>query len=529
MKNSPDDNSNNMEENFEMKLVQVISRLGKVPGEVTLVPPNGVEAEECLEIDIYDCSHDTQKISGQSLFACVPGNRFDGHDFAQVAVERGAVALLCEREIPDPGVPQILVKNVRSALGGLAASIHGNPSDSMMMVAVTGTNGKTTTAHMIRRILEENGQKTGMIGTIVYDTGDGPREADRTTPESTDIQRMLASMVKNGCRACVMEASSHGLVLGRLSGCRFDAAVFTNLTEEHLDFHGSMEQYLSAKSLLFSHHAKDAESLAVINADDPCGERVADAAAGKTVFYGLESPHRGNRMYVKGSIASMDLSGSTMRISFPEAKKISEFSLRIPLIGRYNLYNALASATFALASGVDPETVKKGLSSMKTVPGRLERWNFGGGPSAIVDYAHTPDALLNVLQAVREICKGRVWLVFGLGGERYEANRPVMGKIAAQGADELVITMDNPRGEDPLEIAEAIKSGAIMGGCRSPRIVINRKEAVFYALDNADAEDIVLVTGKGPERHIIIGERRIPYNDAETIEEWAHLRGKSRC
>jgi UDP-N-acetylmuramoyl-L-alanyl-D-glutamate--2,6-diaminopimelate ligase len=218
-----------------------------------------------------------------------------------------------------------------------------------------------------------------------------------------------------------------------------------------------------------------------------------------------------------------------MRISFPKANKNSEFSLRIPLIGRYNLYNALASATFALASGIDPETVRKGLSSMKTVPGRLERWQFGRGPSAIVDYAHTPDALLNVLNAVREISRGRVWLVFGLGGERYEANRPVMGKIAAQGADELVITMDNPRGEDPLEIAEAIKSGAIMGGCRSPGIVINRKEAVFYALDKADPEDIVLVTGKGPERHIIIGERRIPYNDAETIEEWARLRGKSRC
>jgi UDP-N-acetylmuramoyl-L-alanyl-D-glutamate--2,6-diaminopimelate ligase len=290
-----------------------------------------------------------------------------------------------------------------------------------------------------------------------------------------------------------------------------------------------MEQYLSAKSLLFSDYAKNAESLAVINADDPYGKRIADSAAGRTVFYGLESPHTGNGIFVKGSIASMNLSGSTMGISFQETTKKSEFTLRIPLIGRFNLYNALASTSFALASGIDPATIKKGLLSMKTVPGRLERWEFDGGPSAIVDYAHTPDALLNVLKAVREISRGRIWLVFGLGGERYKANRPVMGKIAAQGADKLVITMDNPRGEDPLEIAEAIKSGAIMGGCRSPRIVINRKEAVFFALDKADADDIVLVTGKGPERYIIIGERRIPYNDAETIEEWARLRGKTRC
>lgn len=518
-----------MEEIIEMKLVQVISRLENMPDEVTLVPPAGVKAEECLEIDVHDCAHDTREISGQSLFACVPGNRFDGHDFASEAVRKGAVALLCERVVPDPGVPQILVKKVRPVLGEVAASINGTPSDSMRMIAVTGTNGKTTTTHMIRRILEENGQKTGMIGTIVYDTGDGSREADRTTPESTDIQRMLAAMVKNGCRACVMEASSHGLVLGRLSGCRFDAAIFTNLTEEHLDFHGNMEQYLSAKSLLFSDYAKNAESLAVINADDPYGKRIADSAAGRTVFYGLESPHTGNGIFVKGSIASMNLSGSTMGISFQETTKKSEFTLRIPLIGRFNLYNALASTSFALASGIDPATIKKGLLSMKTVPGRLERWKFDGGPSAIVDYAHTPDALLNVLKAVREISRGRIWLVFGLGGERYKANRPVMGEIAAQGADELVITMDNPRGEDPLEIAEAIKSGAIMGGCRSPRIVINRKEAVFFALDKADADDIILVTGKGPERYIIIGERRIPYNDAETIEEWGRLRGKTRC
>ncbi len=519
-----------MEETSEMKLFQVISRLGNVPDEVTLVLPEGIEAEECLELDIHDCTHDTRQIEGQSLFACVPGKRFDGHDFAEEAVRKGAVALLCERKLPDPGVPQILVKNVRLVLGGLAASIHGKPSDSMVMVAVTGTNGKTTTSHMIRHILEANGQKTGMIGTIVYDTGNGLREADRTTPEATDIQRMLAAMVQNGCRACVIEASSHGLVLGRLSGCRFDGTIFTNLTEEHLDFHETMEQYLMAKSLLFSHHAKDAESVAVINADDPYGERIAAAAVGKTVFYGLESFQRENDgLSVKGSIVSMDLSGSTMEISFQKPSKVSEFDLRVPLIGRYNLYNALASASFALASGVDPETVKKGLSSMKTVPGRLESWKFDGGPSAIVDYAHTPDALLNVLTAVREISRGRVWLVFGLGGERYEANRPVMGKIAAQNADELVITMDNPRGEDPLEIAEAIKSGAVMGGCLTPRIVINRQEAVFYALDKADADDIVLITGKGPERHIIIGERRIPYNDGDTIEEWARLRGKTRC
>jgi len=512
-----------------MKLGLIISMLEKEHDASRLLPPAGTAAVDCMEVDVLDCTHDTRRVTENCLFACVPGSRFDGHDFADEAFQKGAVALLCERELPESDIPQIIVKDVRSVLGKVAASIHGNPSDSMMMIAVTGTNGKTTTAHMIRGILQEGGYKTGMIGTIFYDTGKGPREADRTTPESTNIQRMLGAMLKNGCRACVMEASSHGLAQGRLSGCRFDASVFTNLTEEHLDFHGNMERYFSAKSLLFSHYAKNEESLAVINADDNYGARLGDNAAGKIVFYGIESIHPGHGMYIHGSIRSMNLSGSSVQIRYPEGSTHNKFELRFPLIGRYNVYNALASTAFSLASGIDPETVKKGLSSMETVPGRLERWQFEEGPSALVDYAHTPDALMNVLNAVRETCRGRVWLVFGLGGERYEENRPVMGKIAAQFADELIITMDNPRSEDPLKIAQAIRRGAIEGGCSTPRIVIDRKEAVWNALDNADEKDVVLVTGKGPERHIIFGERRIPYNDAETIAEWGRTRGKGLC
>jgi len=263
-----------------MKLGLIISMLEKEHDASRLLPPAGTAAVDCMEVDVLDCTHDTRRVTENCLFACVPGSRFDGHDFADEAFQKGAAALLCERELPESDIPQIIVKDVRSVLGKVAASIHGNPSDSMMMIAVTGTNGKTTTAHMIRRILQEGGYKTGMIGTIFYDTGKGPREADRTTPESTNIQRMLGAMLKNGCRACVMEASSHGLAQGRLSGCRFDASVFTNLTEEHLDFHGNMERYFSAKSLLFSHYAKNEESLAVINADDNYGARLGDNAAG---------------------------------------------------------------------------------------------------------------------------------------------------------------------------------------------------------------------------------------------------------
>lgn len=512
-----------------MKLGLIISMLEKEHDAARLLPAAGTAAVDCMEVNVLDCTHDTRTVTGNCLFACVPGSRFDGHDFAGEAFQKGAVALLCERELPERNIPQIIVKDVRSVLGKVAASIQGNPSDSMMMIGVTGTNGKTTTAHMIRRILQKGGYKTGMIGTIFYDTGEGPQEADRTTPESTNIQRMLGRMLKNGCKACVMETSSHGLAQGRLSGCRFDAGVFTNLTEEHLDFHGNMESYFSAKSLLFSHYAKNEESLAVINADDSYGARLGGKAAGRNVFYGIKSIHPGQGMHIHGSIRSMNLSGSSVQILYSEGSTQNKFELRFPLIGRYNVYNALASAAFSLASGIDPETIKKGLSSMETVPGRLERWQFEKGPSALVDYAHTPDALMNVLNAVREIRRGRVWLVFGLGGERYEANRPVMGKIAAQLADELIITMDNPRSEDPLKIAQAIKQGAVEGGCNTPRIVIDRKEAVWNALDNADEKDVVLVTGKGPERHIIIGERRIPYNDAETIAEWGRTRGKPLC
>lgn len=513
-----------------MKLGQIISLLEEEHDLETVILPAGLQDKaNCAGIEVLDCSHDTRTVSVDSLFACLPGNHHDGHDFAGEAIRKGAAALLCQRELPVEDVPQIVVRDVRSVLGHVAAAIHGKPSGSLLMVAVTGTNGKTTTSHMIRSILQERGHKTGMIGTVLYDTGNGCREADRTTPESPDIQRMLAEMVHHGCRACVMETSSHGLVLERLSGCLFDAAVFTNLTEEHLDFHGDMESYFEAKSLLFSRYMKGKDSRAVINSDDPYGKRFADATAAEVVFFGINDFPKRAKNFLKGSITFLGLSGSHVEVLFSKEAAESTLSLELPLVGRYNVYNAMGAAAVGLACGIAPETVRKGLAAMKTVPGRLERWCFEGGPSVIVDYAHTPDALMNVLNAVREVTNGKIWLVFGLGGDRYKANRPVMGRIAAQGADGLVITMDNPRSEDPMAIARSIEKGAIERSSQKPEIILDRREAVFHALDQAAADDVVLVTGKGPERHIIIEDRRIPYNDGETIEEWGKERGRRKC
>lgn len=512
----------------QMKLDSIFPMLESHGELERVIPPDGMTLERCGGIEINDCFHDTRKTKANSLFACVVGKCHDGHDFADEAICYGAVALLCERELSGKAVPQIIVKDVRRVLGYISAKIHGNPANSLFMVAVTGTNGKTTTTYMIRSILESAGYKTGMIGTVSYDTGKGAVEADRTTPESSDVQRMLAEMLHNDCAACVMEASSHGLVLGRLSGCLFDAAVFTNLTEEHLDFHKDMETYFSAKSLLFTKYMKD-KSLAVINCDDPYGKRFQEIAGGKTVLYGIKKAPRQDETFLYGKIRSMNITGSSVEIRYFEGKSCSRFSLEIPLVGRYNVYNALAAGAFGLGSDIDAETVRKGVFAVKTVPGRLEKLRFEGGPSVVVDYAHTPDALEKVLEAVREICKGDIWLVFGLGGDRYKENRPIMGKIAAQKADRLIITMDNPRSEDPLDIAEAIKKGAAEAGCLDAEIIIDRKDAVYTALDRAKAEDVVLVTGKGPERYIIIGEKLIPYNDMETIEDWGRKRGRTKC
>jgi len=511
-----------------MNTDDIVAFLGR-KGELLGFSRQGVQysllpADESTEI--RGVTHDSRKVKKGSLFVCLRGVKSDGHDFTADARKRGASAILSEKPT-DSDLLHIMVKDTRKILGYTASEIYGRPSGSLKMIAVTGTNGKSTTAFMIRSIFGQSGIRQGLLGTIVYDDGSGmERDADRTTPEATDIQESLSEMLKNGYGSCVMEASSHGLSQGRLSGCSFDAAVFTNLTPEHLDFHGSMENYFEAKVRLFKEHMRGRSWIGSANADDPYGRRVKALFPENVSSFGLSTSVHAD---YSARIKNMDLSGIGMEIILPGKGSVIE--VKLPLAGFFNAQNALGAAVVSLEMGLDPEDVKQGLEEMPQVPGRLQMISLNTGVTVLIDYAHTPDALQSVLEAVREVCKGKIWSVFGLGGDRFKENRPIMGEIASKMADHVVVTMDNPRSEDPQKIAEQIISGFRItdyGNEKADwRIILDRKNAVNHALDSAMRGDAVLVSGKGPEKNIIFSDRSIPYSDIEAVKEWCRSRGVS--
>ncbi|MCF4150533.1 UDP-N-acetylmuramoyl-L-alanyl-D-glutamate--2,6-diaminopimelate ligase [Dethiosulfovibrio sp. F2B] len=463
---------------------------------------------------------DSRRVTSGTLFCCVPGVHNDGHNFAVAAVKSGATALLCEH-IPDgveKDVPIILTADSRSALGAIASSFHDHPSRSLSMVGVTGTNGKSTTTYMIRSIMRGRG-KVGLLGTITYDDGNKEIEADRTTPEGSEIQAFLSEMVRSCCHGCVMETSSHGLAQGRLSGCLFDVAVFTNLTSEHLDFHGDMERYFEAKKLLFTRYMKP-DCKKIFNMDDPYGKRLLGECTGSNV---VTYSSKSSSATVTGSDIALDVGGLLFDLAIEERVN----RVRLPLIGRYNVSNALAAAAACHSMGFSYDEIQHGLENIPQVPGRMERYLFDKRACAIVDYAHTPDALSNLLSAARDICNGRLIGVFGLGGERFRGNRWAMGEIAAQKADHLVLTMDNPRGEDPLLIVKDILEGVHKVEGNSYDVVIDRKDAIYKALDMSREGDVVVISGKGPENYILIKGKKTPYSDSESVRSWGEDRGVS--
>lgn len=471
------------------------------------------------ELQIERIAHHTAKVTPGSLFCCLPGGRHDGHDFAEEARLKGAAAILCERPLA-VDLPQILVDDARKAVNSLSAHFYGYPGKKLKMIAITGTNGKSTTTYLVRSILNTAGIPTGLLGTIVYHDGTQETLAERTTPDCVEVQEWLSRMVQNGSQACVMEASSHGLVQGRLEGCRFDAVGFTNLTPEHLDYHGEMETYFQAKRKLFREYTRGEWSGAA-NADDPYGRRLIEEFPENVIPYGLVTC---GRQTVRARIRSMDLEGIRLDVRFPSGNVCRDW--KIPLTGQYNIYNILASATIAFGLGLPEEAIRLGLERAPQVPGRLERYLFENGVCCIIDYAHSPDALRNVLQTLGEVVQGKIWSVFGMGGDRYAPNRPLMGEVASEFADELVITMDNPRSEDPAEIARQIEAGLKQGRrLKTHRVILDRPEAIHYALDHARAGDVVLVSGKGPEPYIIIKDKTLPYSDRETVMNWAKTRG----
>jgi len=461
---------------------------------------------------ISDVFSNSRIVTPGAIFCCVQGEKSDGHQYISEAKDAGAVAVVCERPV-ETDLPVILTESTRPVMGELSSLIYGNPGSKMLMLGVTGTNGKSTTTYIIRSILQAAGIKTGLIGTIVESDGVREVDAERTTPESCDVQRLLAAMVKNGCGACVMETSSHGLYIGRLDGCLFDVVVFTNLNPEHLDFHGTMENYFQAKRLLFTKYSKK-DRFAAINADDSYGARLLKE------FSDAKGFSMSNVYDLR-----MDRNGSSFKVN--DGRQIS---LTSPLVGDFNVSNVLSAVT-ALRGRLCDGAIAKGVSEIPQVPGRLEKHRIPNGACCIIDFAHTPEALRNVLSAVRNFCTGRLISVFGHGGGRYQSNRPALGEVAASLADLVLVTMDNPRDEDPALIAASIVEGIekrIRDSSKTDKtdrevkykIILDRKEAIATALSIAGPEDVLVISGKGPEKFLTIKDQKIPYSDADAVEEW---------
>jgi UDP-N-acetylmuramoyl-L-alanyl-D-glutamate--2,6-diaminopimelate ligase len=423
-------------------------------------------------VEVTDLAYDARAVTPGALFFCIPGKTADGHDFAADAVRRGAAALVVERRLADLDVPQLIVPSVRAAMGPAAAEFFGQPSDTLEILAVTGTNGKTTTAFLLYAILEAARRKPALLTNIRRVVGGEERPTGLNTPEAVDLQRLLREMLDAGDRSCAMEATSIGAAQGRLAGTRFRVLVFTNLTQDHLDFHGTMDAYFAAKRALF-----DQADLAVVNADDEWGRRLAARLPEAITFSGDD-----------------DL-GAELRLR-----------------GRFNRENAAGAVAAARAVGIEEDAIRQGLESVTGVPGRFESVDAGQPFSVIVDYAHTPDSLDNVLRAARELGPGRLTVVFGAGGDRDREKRPLMGRVAAARADRAIVTTDNPRNEDPRAIAEEVAAGQL-------EIVVDRRAAIEEALSDAGHGDVVVIAGKGADTEMEIAGQFVPFDDRVVARE----------
>ena len=452
------------------------------------------------DVEITGLHYSSSDVSPGGLFFCVPGFKADGHDFAPDAVERGAAAVVCERPL-GLAVPEVRVRSVRAAMGPAAARFYGDPTADLQVVGITGTNGKTTTAFLTRAILERAGTRTGLLGTVKSVVGGQEEPVERTTPEAVDLQETFRRMVEAGDRACVMEVSSHALELGRADGIHFASRVFTNLTQDHLDFHPNMEAYFAAKHRLFQ-----GPGPAVVNVDDDYGCRLADSVPDVTT-YAIEA----NADY-RARDVRFDPSGSRFVCVTPEG----ELQVETRLPGLFNVLNALAALVAAHTVGVDHATARAALAEAERVPGRFEPVDEGQDFTVLVDYAHTPEALENVLKAARQLTDGRLHVVFGAGGDRDRAKRPLMGKAAAELADRVLVTSDNPRSEDP----EAIIAEILGGSGPGVEAEVDRRRAIAIAIENAEPGDVVVVAGKGHEQgQEFEGGRKEPFDDVTEVRE----------
>ena len=473
-------------------------------------------------------AYDSRRVTPGSVFIALKGLKRDGVEFAVQAIAKGALAVVSETARP-PGVaaPWVAVPDARLAMARMAAEFYRHPSREMAVVGVTGTNGKTTTAYLVSALFEAAGVHCGMLGTIVYRVAGEERPATRTTPESVDVQQLLREMVAHGCGACAMEVSSHALAQRRADMTRFTVGVFTNLTRDHLDFHGDMESYFAAKRRLFE--MVGPEGTAVVNLDDPRGASLV-GLAGRTLTYAVDRP---------ADIHPTSLAYSLRGFSCEAVTPAGRIAIRSKLVGRPNLYNVLAAVGAAVASGLPPEAIARGVTSLDRVPGRFQVVSAPEDDIAVVvDYAHTDDALKNLLETARPLATARLITVFGAGGDRDRSKRPLMGAVAARLSDLVIITSDNPRSENPADIIEEIKRGVAMPPERTrpaeardgqPRYtpptptphlaIVDRKLAIERAIAMAKTDDVVVIAGKGHERYQEIGDREIPFDDVALAEE----------
>lgn len=465
----------------------------------------GAEVRGDTTIAVSDVAHDSRAVARGSLYLCVPGEHADGHDFAGDAVARGAAALLVERWV-DADRPQVRVPSVRAAVGPVAAALFGHPSRAMTVVGVTGTNGKTTTAFLLERALVAAGMTAGLIGTVEVHVAGTVLPVVHTTPEATDLQRLLARMRDAGVDGVAMEVSSHGLALRRVDATRFACGVFTNLSRDHLDFHGTMDAYEAAKARLFDGEMAERGA---INADDAAGRRLIEDARIPVTSFGV-SPD--------ADVRATDVETTPAGSGFVCLAGGERFRVQLRLTGRYNVFNALAVLAACRALDVPLAAAVEGIGTLDGVPGRLEAIDAGQDFAVLVDYAHTPDSLENVLRAAREVCDARLVVVFGCGGDRDRGKRPLMGRVGATMADRVIITSDNPRSEEPLAIIAGIEAGA-----RETKTLYevepDRRAAIRRALEGAGAGDVVLIAGKGHETGQRFADRTVPFDDRSVARE----------
>lgn len=456
--------------------------------------------------EITSIEMDSREVTAGSLFVCIKGFTVDGHEFVQQAINNGAVAILAEREVQTNGeVPVIIVNDTKRAMARLADVFYGQPTHQLKLIGVTGTNGKTTTTHIIDKIFQQAGEKTGLIGTMYIKINEKKYDVKNTTPESLTLQKTFKKMLDEKVTHAVMEVSSHALHMGRVHGCDFDIAVFTNLTQDHLDYHETMDEYRNAKGLLFSQlgnaYHLEKPKFAILNGDDPASKYYKHMTSAHILTYGID-----HDCDVMAKNIEMSATGTSFDLITPNGT----YPVKINHVGKFSIYNVLAAISTAIVSGISMDTIIKTVESMEGVRGRFELVNGGQNFTVIVDYAHTPDSVENVLKTVKQFAKRKVFVVIGCGGDRDRTKRPLMAKVAVQYADEPIFTSDNPRSEDPIAILKDMESGVEGEYYHS---ISNREQAIYFAIANAKEGDVVVIAGKGHETYQQIGNQIFEFDD----------------